>query len=144
MDIVHQLNIQAPANRVYKAFATEAGIQGWWSSNSEVGESQGAVVLLKFAKGDNIVKMNFEVTEVAPGHKVVWTCTENTNPAWIGTSLSFEVLKQEEFSVFTLAHTGFDGKWAEQPPYTMTVEGWLPFIDSFQSYCESGVGQPAG
>jgi uncharacterized protein YndB with AHSA1/START domain len=34
-DIRHEINIQAPPQRVYEALTTQKGLQSWWTSDTE-------------------------------------------------------------------------------------------------------------
>ncbi len=131
--------INADAKTIYDAAATANGIQSWWCKNSEVAEEAGGKIILNFVKDGNPVAMEFKVEELSPNQKVVWTCTGNGNPAWIGTTLTFE---ENENGNFYFVHDNFEEKWKGQPPFDNTAEGWKYFISSFKSYCETGIGQP--
>lgn len=139
MNITIKEKINADAATIYAAAATENGIQAWWCKNSKVAEEIGGTVLLNFIKEGNPVVMEFSVDELSPKQKVVWTCTNNGNPAWINTTLHFEM---DESGNFSFIHDNFDEKWKGQPPYDMTADGWKYFISSFKNYCETGIGQP--
>ncbi len=142
MDIVHNLKIKASANTVYDAVASENGITGWWSKDCKVGEETGANSVLNFDKNGTIVTMHFRTVELSPERKVVWECTENPNPSWIGTKVVTEIQSiNEECHVF-FSHTGFDDKWKGQDPFEMTKDGWKHFVESLVNYCETGKGQP--
>ena len=142
MNIEHNFQILASPETVYDAVSTPAGIRGWWSKNSAIAEFEGGAHLLHFKKGDQNVSMHFKVDELNPGNKVAWTCTNNGNPAWINTTLMFEIQKSEGGVEFRLLHAGFDEQWKDTPPFQATAEGWKPFMKSLKSYCETGSGQP--
>lgn len=139
MDITHNLKISASAETIYNAVATQAGINGWWSKDSTVGETEGERSLLKFDKQGTIVEMGFQTVTLAPNEKVVWECTENANPAWLGTKIITEI--SDDGSV-VFSHAGFDEKWKGQEAFEMTKGGWDHFVSSLKAYCESGTGQP--
>ena len=142
MNIEHQLDLQASPATVYNALATPEGIQGWWCKECEIATAVGGLHTLNFVKGDRTVVMKFAVAELIPGEKVAWTCTENGNPAWIGTTLTFEIKAEGAGSTLSFVHGNFSEQWKGSPPYTMTVDGWVPFMNSLQAYCETEVGQP--
>ena len=141
MDITHNLKINASPETIYKAVATEQGIQGWWCKDSEIGEEEGEKSLLKFNKQGNIVPMGFQTIQLSPNKKVVWECIENPNPAWLGTKIITEISSQENGAEVVFSHSGFDKKWEGQEPFEMTKEGWQHFMKSLVSYCETGEGQ---
>lgn len=142
MDITHNLTIKASPEAIYNAVATKKGITGWWSKDCTIGAAEGAKSLLKFDKSGTIVEMGFRTLSLTPNKKVVWECTENGNPAWLGTKIVTEISATEGGSKVVFSHAGFDKKWAGQDPFEMTKTGWEHFVNSLVSYCEEGVGQP--
>lgn len=142
MDITHNLKIKASPETIYKAVSTREGIQGWWCKDSKVGEAEGKKSLLKFNKEGNIVPMGFETLNLDKDKKAVWECTDNPNPAWIGTKLTTEITSNDSGSAVVFSHSGFDEKWKGQEPFEMTKQGWEHFMNSLVSYCETGEGQP--
>ncbi len=142
MDITHNLQINASADTIYDAVSTEKGISGWWSKDCTVGETANSDSLLKFNKQGTIVEMGFRTIELVPNKKVVWECTENGNPAWIGTQIVTEIKEQNGNEHVIFSHANFDEKWAGQDPFEMTKGGWEHFVASLKSYCETGTGQP--
>jgi len=142
MEITHHLKIKASAETIYHAVATQKGISGWWSKDCTVGEAEGEPSLLKFDKQGKIVEMGFKTLELLPNKKVVWECTENANPAWIGTKIITEITESQEGCAMVFSHSGFDEKWKGQDPFEMTKEGWGHFVNSLVDYCEGREGQP--
>lgn len=142
MDITHDLIINASAETIYQAVATKEGINGWWSKDCQVGEHEGEKSLLKFDKQGTIVEMGFQTNTLVPNKSVVWTCTENANPAWLGTKIITEISGTENGSKVTFSHAGFDKKWKGEEPFEMTKQGWKHFVNSLVCYCENGEGQP--
>ena len=142
MDITHNLIINASAKTIYDAVATKEGINGWWSKDCMVGETEGEKSLLKFDKQGTIVEMGFQTNTLVPNKSVTWTCTENVNPAWLGTQIITEISEADNGCKVTFSHAGFDEKWKGQEPFEMTKQGWEHFVSSLVSFCESGEGQP--
>jgi uncharacterized protein YndB with AHSA1/START domain len=138
--ISHELQVKADPQAAYKAIATPEGIKAWWAKDSQVGTVVGQPVVLQFNKPDMTAVMKFDVTDVQPGRRVEWTCTENTNPIWPGSKLAWEVVPSSSGSTVRFEHQGFsDGG----PPYDMTVEGWQLFIDSLKAYLDGGTPSPS-
>jgi hypothetical protein len=142
MDITHNLSIKASAEVIYKAVSARSGITGWWSKDCSVGESIGQQSLLKFDKQGTIIEMGFATHTLSPNKKVVWECTENANPAWIGTKIITDITSNGQVSEVVFSHADFDEKWKGQEPFEMTKAGWEHFVGSLVSYCEKGEGQP--
>ena len=142
MDITHNLKIAASAETIYNAVSTEAGISGWWAKDAVVGEAEGEASLLKFNKEGTIVPMDFKTISLNAGKKVVWECTKNGNPAWIGTQLITQITETENGCDVIFSHAKFDGQWKGQDPFEMTKQGWEHFVASLVSFCETGTGSP--
>ncbi len=137
--ITHELDLAASAQAVSAAVTSPEGIRGWWAKDADVGSGVGSKHALRFVKEDRTVTMGFEVTEIADG-RVTWRCTENGNPVWVGTTLSWTWTEAAGRTKLQFSHAGF----AEDasPPYAMTVEGWKHFMASLVAYVETGAGQP--
>lgn len=143
MDITHNLTVKASTETIYDAVATQNGINGWWSKECKVGEQEGEDSLLKFNKQGTIVEMGFRTSKLQKGKQVVWECTENGNPAWIGTKIITEISESNNGeSKVVFSHANFDEKWKGQEPFEMTKGGWDHFVNSLVSYCERGEGMP--
>ncbi len=142
MDITHNLEIDATAETVYKAVATQEGITGWWSKDCAVGEKVGEKSLLKFNKEGTIVQMDFQTEELISGHKVVWKCIGNANPMWIDTQLVTTITPDGNRSKVVFSHANFDDKFGGDEAFEMIKQGWNHFVGSLTSYCEKGEGQP--
>ncbi len=138
--IRHALELQASSKAIQAALTTAAGIHGWWASDAEIGEGQGSEHILRFVKGEQTVTMKFRVDRDAPG-EVAWTCTDNGNPVWPGTTLRWKWQEEGDGARLVFEHAGFAE--AASPPYQMTVGGWEHFIGSLRSYLETGEGQPS-
>ena len=142
MDITHNLKINATAETIYNAVSTKNGMQGWWCKDSMVGEVEGKNSLLKFDKEGTIVPMHFKTITLNPNKKVIWECTQNGNPAWVGTKIITEISESENGCDVVFSHADFDEKWSGQEAFEMTKQGWAHFVASLNSYCENGEGQP--
>lgn len=110
MDITHNLTIKASASTIYNAVATQKGINGWWSKDCTIGETEGANSLLKFDKQGTIVEMGFQTKSLSP-NKVVWECTENGNPAWLQTQIITDISQNGDTCNVVFSHADFDEKW---------------------------------
>jgi len=142
MNIIHELKLKASSGTVFNAVSTAKGIQGWWSQNSEVGETEGANSLLKFVKEGMKVDMGFVTRVVEKDKKVIWECISMPNPAWIGTKIMTEINQTQEGCDVVFSHVGFDKKWEGQDAFEQTKGTWNHFVQSLKDYCETGKGQP--
>jgi uncharacterized protein YndB with AHSA1/START domain len=140
-DIVHDLKLACSPAEAYAAVATDRGIKGWWSKNSDIASGVGETHTLRFQKDDRAVTMKFRIDALEEGRRVAWTCTENDNPVWPTTRLRFDIEPDGDGTRLRFQHTGF--KEGTSPPYKMTVDGWPHFMASLKAYVETGKGMPA-
>ena len=138
--ITHELQVKADPGTAYDAFATPEGIKAWWAKDSRVGTAVGEPVVLQFNKPEMTAVMKFNVSDVQPGKRVEWTCTENTNPIWPGSKLAWAVEPAAGGSTVRFSHQGFSDAG---PPYDMTVEGWQLFVESLRAYLDGGTPSPS-
>ena len=129
--IKHAFSTPASPSALFEAVATEAGQRAWWCKDCDVSASVGGKHHLRFVKGETPVNMHFELSELEDRKRVVWTCTENDNPAWVGSKLVWEIEAEGEGSRLNFVHEGFA---CGGPPYQGTVEGWPRFMDSLENY----------
>ena len=69
MDSLHEIAILAPASKVFDAWTTKEGLQGWWTAN--VLSADGSAYVLGFDGGN--VEFHFRVERQLPGEKLLWT-----------------------------------------------------------------------
>lgn len=124
--------IETPATRDRMVQALTSGLSGWWAKDMD---SADGTHTMRFVKGDRQVQMVFRVDEVTPD-RVRWTCTDNGNPVWPGTTLTWALRD----GAIEFEHAGFGED--QSPPFQMTVEGWKHFHSSLASWLESGSGEP--
>jgi len=127
--------IHASAAQVYQALTSAEGLAEVWTRELLVQEYIGAVNVFQFGKKD-ITKM--EVVELVPNQKVVWLCVDS-DPEWIGTTVTFELEEKQNQTVVTLCHAN----WQEVTNfYRFCNYNWAIFLYSLTRYCEEGEGMP--
>jgi uncharacterized protein YndB with AHSA1/START domain len=136
---VHEFQTPAGAKTIYDAVGTAAGIKGWWAKSGSVTEKVGGTTELRFDKEGRVAVMKFSLDELEPNRRVRWTCTENANPVWLGTTLTWDIEDGGSQRRVRFAHEGFT---RGGPPYDLTITGWKHFMKSLESYVGGGGGQP--
>ena len=137
--IKHTLDLDASPETAYRAVATPEGIRGWWCKDCDVTPEVGGTHELRFVKDGNPVTMKFRVDALDDGERVVWSCTDNANPIWVGSKLTWEVTARDGGSRIAFTHDGLTGGG---PPYEMTAQGWKHFMGSLTAYASTGSGEP--
>lgn len=138
--IEHELATKATAKAAYDAVATDRGIKGWWARVGTVADTVGDTTELQFAKDDRNVTMTFRVDALEPDRLVRWVCTDNGNPVWKGSTLTWAIDDRGNDRLVRFTHDGFAGGG---PPYDMTVEGWKMFMASLDGYLAGRGGMPS-
>ena len=133
-DIRHLLTIKAPASKVYEAVTSQKGLQNWWTTkvkgNSKEGEQLQFGFDPDYAKSFDVKKSNRKNVE--------WKCT-NAHPEWIGTTVRFDLEENNGATTVRFAHDGWKN---ETDMYALCNFHWGKYMQSLQSYCENGSGQP--
>ncbi len=129
----------ATPKQAYDAVATAAGIQEWWCRDCDIATRVGGKHHMRFDKEGTRVNMQFKVDELVPNERVSWTCTENDNPVWVGSTLTWEIQPAGDGAEVSFRHDGFA---AGGPPYEATLQGWVMFMKSLESVLAGGQGTP--
>jgi uncharacterized protein YndB with AHSA1/START domain len=136
-EIKEKVIVRGNPHQVFAALTEQAGYNGWWSKDCEIGRRPGDESRLRFNKEGNIVSMRFRVDDVVPDKAVRWTCVGHDMPSWIGTSLHWRLAAEGASTEVTFVHDG----WQSEPPEPV-VQGWRHFLGSLRSWIEAGQGQP--
>lgn len=86
--ILHQITINAPADKVYDALTTEEGLKSWWTADTVAEPKIGSIAEFGFFNRATVFRM--EIEELIPGKNVIWKCLGEPEE-WKGTELTFEL-----------------------------------------------------
>jgi uncharacterized protein YndB with AHSA1/START domain len=136
------LNVPAPAEVLYAALTTSAGVRGWWTRDCEVANHVGGLIDLRF--GPNRKQMRIEALE--PGREVRWLCTAahidalNRKDEWVGTRLAFRLTPVDaQCTRLDFEHAGL---MPELECYGLCTRGWRYFLESLRGFAVTGAGTP--
>ena len=87
-DQLHEIDIAAPAAKVYDAIVTEDGLKAWWTDDSTAEPAVGSVARFGFYGG--AVYFDMKVTELESPSKVRWQCVGGP-PEWMGTTVTWDL-----------------------------------------------------
>jgi uncharacterized protein YndB with AHSA1/START domain len=87
-EIKHQILIKAAPDQVYAALATQTGLRGWWTADTQAEEKVGGKAEFGFEKRRTVFRMKIDALE--PGKRVTWSC-QGDHPEWNGTVLEWEL-----------------------------------------------------
>ena len=137
-DLIHRININAPADKIYRALTTEEGIRGWWTTDVKMDGQAGGKAIFGFENHSIVFQMRID--ELKASSLVRWTCVENNSPDWIGTSQEFLLEPQTDAGVLLkFCHGGWKSG-GDHCYYCNTTWGHL--LVTLKRYAEEGVKNP--
>jgi uncharacterized protein YndB with AHSA1/START domain len=132
--IEHFNTIKVPASAVFAALTTPEGLGEIWTTELTVKPEPGFINEFHFGKDTDKMK----ITQLERDKKVEWLCI-GSDPEWIGTTISFELLPEGDKTHIRLKQDG----WREVNDFFRSCNyhwGW--FLYSLKCYCEEGKGIP--
>jgi uncharacterized protein YndB with AHSA1/START domain len=135
-DIIHRVGIRSSStNRAYEALTTHEGLKGWWTGETSGKTEIGGVI--HFAFGPHGF-FDMQVLELDSQARVLWQVVDGP-PEWVGTTVSFELKQEADFSIVLFKHQGWRAP-VEFMHHCSTK--WAIFLMSLKSLVESGKGAP--
>jgi uncharacterized protein YndB with AHSA1/START domain len=133
VDILHRVGITATPEKVYEALTAVDGLAAWWTTDTS-GDSDGT---LKFRFGE-VGGFDMKILDLQPGKRVLWEVLDG--PAeWIGTTVSFDLAQDGEWTIVLFAHAG----WREPVEFLNHCSTkWAIFLMSLKALVETGTGAP--
>ena len=120
-DIIHSLQIDSPADRIFPLVSTARGLSQWWAA--DVTEPGAGIVELGFFNRATVYTL--KPVRIAAPYEVEWLCT--TGKEWEGTRIIFRL--ESAGAKTTLRFTHAD--WEAETDYFIscnTVWGVLMFL----------------
>ncbi|MGH2757189.1 MAG: SRPBCC family protein [Actinomycetota bacterium] len=136
-EILLRVPVEAEADDVYSALATEEGVRGWWSAKTEGPAGVGSTLKVSFP--DAPITFDFEVTEANEAKRIAWHCLAGP-PEWIGTDISFEVQASPEGGNSVLFTHGGWKTTAESFPFI--AYSWAQILPRLKKLAEKGERDP--
>ena len=145
--IYHQVRMNAPTVKAYRAVSTVDGVARWWDKPSATRMAVGSV--LEFNPGVEHGVLRMKVLDLLPDRRVEWECISThpkTSPAsaWTGTHvvfeisesvpMAFEITRRKRMAVLDFRHSG----WDEASNYFGFCNfGWGEALLKLKKRCES-------
>lgn len=88
--LFHQIEIDAPANRIWELLTTRTGLQSWWSGTVSIagGDSW------RFSSEELESPITLRVIEEEPDRRLEWLCVKG-DPDWENTLLLWQLTRAE-------------------------------------------------
>ena len=135
MDIRHRIGARSAApDQTYAALTTIDGLSGWWTTDTTGDPDLGGRITFRFAGGT----IEVEVRELDTDKRVSWTVVGGADE-WIGTTITFELSEEDDFTNVSFRHEG----WAAASDFMDHCSTkWAVFLLSLKSLLETGTGAP--
>ncbi len=134
-DIMHMLQIETPAERVYRAVTEQSDLASWWTTETVASPQVGSV--LEFRFGDRYHN-RMKIARLVPNRRVEWLCLEG-DPQWVGTTFVFDLQESDGRTTLRFTH----GDWREATDFYASCNfQWAYYMMSLKSLCETGKGTP--
>jgi uncharacterized protein YndB with AHSA1/START domain len=134
-DIVHELEIAAPPDRVYRAVTDPADLLRWWAADVALDVESGD---LRITAPDQDEELHFQVDTVAAPEMAHLTCVAGPEE-WPSTQLAFRIERttDQAGSVVRFWHGGWEYEDGVLPRVSFA---WAMRLDALRRYLE---GPPA-
>ena len=135
--LVHQVNVKATPETIYRAISTAGGLQAFWTSDSKAEPKVGSIA--SFGFGGPTQRMRID--ELVPGKRVKWTGL-NDFPNWDKTTISWDIAAAEkgETSV-TFRHADWPATVSQDDLGSINYT-WGLVVERLKQYAESGKPNP--
>src|SRR3954466_15911693 len=100
-DILHRVGTKASPDSVYNALTTINGLAAWWTTDT-TGDEDG-VLVFRFS---DIGGFDMKVLDLQPHKRVLWEVTDGPDE-WIGTTVSFDISQQDDWTIVMFTHAGW-------------------------------------
>jgi uncharacterized protein YndB with AHSA1/START domain len=129
-DLHHEIEIEAPPEKVYEAITTTEGLRGWWTSDSVAEATVGSVAEFGFFNRGTVFRM--QIDKLRPRKRVVWTCVGGPEE-WQGTVLTWVLSREGDKTKLRFKH----GKWrSSKGDFARCNSTWGALLYRLKSYAE--------
>jgi uncharacterized protein YndB with AHSA1/START domain len=135
-DLYHNVPINASADKVYAAVATQRGMQGWWTRDTTMTPKVGASAEFRFDKRGMVFRMTID--EMKPNQLVRMSCSGD-QPEWAGTTQEWRIEPSPSGCVLKFTHRG----WREMTDFCSGCNSmWGQLMFRLKAYVETGKANP--
>lgn len=134
-DILHRLPIGAPAARVFDALTTPAGLNEWWTLESDGVAEPGATYRLDFGPG---YRWTATIAAVDPPRWIEWEMT-GADVDWTGTRVGARLTERDGRTLVDFYHAG----WRHANEHYRTSSCcWAQYLRILRRFLEHGERVP--
>ena len=135
--LVHQVNVKATPETIYKAISTTEGLGAFWTSESKAEPKVGSIA--SFGFGGPTQRMR--VDELVPGKRVKWTGLADF-PNWGDTTVSWDISPAESGeTTVTFRHANWPETVSQDDLGSINYT-WGLIVERLKQYAETGKANP--
>lgn len=135
--LVHQVNVKASPETLYKAISSQEGLASFWTDDSKAESKVGSIA--SFGFGGPTQRMKIE--ELVPGKRVKWLSLPDF-PNWGDTIVSWEITPAENGDTsLTFRHVNWPASVTADDLGSINYT-WGMVVDRLKQYAESGKPVP--
>ena len=135
--LVHQVNVKATPETIYKAISTTEGLGAFWTSESTAESKVGSIA--SFGFGGPTQRMR--VDELVPGKRVKWTGLADF-PNWGDTTVSWDISPAESGeTTVTFRHANWPETVSQDDLGSINYT-WGLIVERLKQYAETGKANP--
>jgi uncharacterized protein YndB with AHSA1/START domain len=129
--ILMQMDVDAPADRIWQALTSPEGLRSWWTSRAEVDTADG---VSRFSFPDAPVTWDLRTDEADEGRHLRWRCVGGP-PPWVDTDVVFDLSETDGRTLVRFDHTG----WRDDEEMVRIVTfGWGQILPRLKQHSETG------
>ncbi len=137
VSLVHQVNIKATPDTLYKAVSTQEGLASFWTDETKAESKVGSVATFGF--GGPTQRMKIE--ELVPGTRARWIGLRDF-PNWGDTVVSWEIKPGEKGETsLTFRHANWPASVTADDLGSINYT-WGMVVDRLKQYAETGKPVP--
>ena len=134
-DILHQFQVEAPAEQVFDAFVLPTGLDSWWTLKSSGNPELHAEYQLFFGADYD---WRAKVIHVIPGSELTWEMTQ-TMEDWSGTQVGFKLQQDEKSCTVRFFHSNWGAK---SEHFAVSSFCWARLLNGLKDFVEHGTIVP--
>ena len=137
VSLVHQVNIKASPDTIYRAISTQEGLTSFWTSDSKAEPTVGSVATFGF--GGPTQRMR--VDELTPSKRVKWTGLHDF-PNWGNSTVTWDIAPAEgDLTNLTFRHANWPASVTADDLGSINYT-WGLIVERLKQYAENGKPVP--
>lgn len=129
-EMLHEIEIDAPPERIFHALTTEAGLKSWWTADAVAKPEAGAVA--EFGFNNRAVVFRMRIQELQRPRRVLWECMGDVDE-WKGTNLLWQMEPTETGTKVKFQHAGW---LSDGGMFAMCNSTWGALMWRLKEYAE--------